>query len=123
MNIWKEFTNSKNKIYFIIEKKVIVSAILAVLTILVGTYGFYSEIANITKIPIDINTTKNIIDTNNSNLVNYSNSVLKAFKLFSFDFPVKNEINGYTIVASIFATNFKYNIIHYKITYITIIYT
>jgi len=70
-----------NKIYKIIEHKGLLSAIFASITILSGAYGFY--------------------EASGHNEIIYS--FIKAFKFFSFDFPAREELNYFTIVAFISA--------------------
>ena len=77
----KQFLKSKNKIYFIIEHKGILSALFASLTVLLGFIGYYDA----------------------STPYAFIHALIKSFQLFGLTFPEKTELNIGTILASIAA--------------------
>ena len=83
--LFQEFLKSKNKIYFIIKHKGIISVIFATLTIIFGTYGFYDL--------------KSIYPWYQELIV----SVIRAFKLLGLNFPEIKDFNYGTIFGSITA--------------------
>ena len=75
----------KNKIYYIIKHKGIISAVFAVLTLLFGSFGFYH------------------LDGDHLWYEELTNALLKSFQLFGLNFPTVDEFNAGTVLGSLFA--------------------
>ena len=82
----KEFYKSKNKVYFILRYKGILSALSLLLTIITGMIGFYKHQEGINRI-------HELFD-----------AFFHSLSLLGLDFPTGNELTFFTITASIFAT-------------------
>ncbi len=77
---FREFANSKNKIYVILKYNASISAFFAILTIVFGTIGFYKSTQP------------------------FSTALLNSIKIFGLDYPSEpNETNVWIFLAIIFA--------------------
>ncbi|MDF1876147.1 NAD-binding protein [Sulfurimonas sp. SAG-AH-194-I05] len=81
-----KFLQSKNKIYHVIQHKGSITALFAMITIVLGAYGYYVGHAS------EAVWYKVLID-----------SLTKAFALFGLNFPSVKELNVYTVLGSVSA--------------------
>jgi len=88
----KRFFESKNKIYYIIKNKGFLSAIFAAITIVAGFFGYYDF--------HNENITTYDVKNEYHGLLHIVDALMKAFRLFGFNFPNYEEINIYTGIGS-----------------------
>ncbi|MDF1883627.1 NAD-binding protein [Sulfurimonas sp. SAG-AH-194-C21] len=81
-----KFLQSRNKIYYVIQHKGSITALFAMLTIGLGTYGYY-----------DGNASEAVRDKV------FIHSITKAFALLGLNFPSIKELNCYTFLGSVSA--------------------